>query len=776
MKLETKTGFHKKLIATFRVEAAEHLQTMSSGMIELEGAPAAETHARIIETIFRAAHSLKGAARAVNLTEIETICHVLESVFAALTRQELGLSLELLDTLHQAVDNLHVFLSCATDEQGTSEMPHIAPLIRSLEGVLKGDPLPPKSIGPQKIQEDNRVSSRPEAGRPYEEAPGLQPMSLQKCGLTETIRIPTARLDALLLQTEGLISAKLAANQRAAELCEIITAFATWKRKWNSVYGQVRTVRQWFENPGRDDPVKSNGQLTKLFEFLDWSSAFIKSQESNLALLAKSTDQDQRSLSALVDHLLEGTKQVRMMPCSSLLEVFPKIVRELSRDQGKEVKLVIQREEIEVDRQILEEMKDALMHLVRNCIDHGIEKPEERVRKGKTPRGTLTIAISPKDGNKVEILVSDDGAGIDAAKVRDTAQEIQVISREEAAQMSERESLLLIFQSGVSTSPLITDISGRGLGLAIVRERVEKLGGIISVDSQPHNGATFRTVLPLTLATFRGVFVRAAEHLFVLPTANVERVMRVSKTDVQTVEGRDTIQIDGHIVSLLRLADVLELPGTSTPEVASDKIQVVVLGSAEKRIAFLVDEVVNEQEVLVKSLGKQLSRVRNVAGATVTGTGSVAPILKVADLMQSALQASAVPIATDVSARTLEAKRKTILIAEDSITSRMLLKNILEPAGYAVKTAVDGMDALAIMGAEDFDLLISDVDMPRMNGFDLTAKIRADKRLAELPVVLVTALGSREDRERGLEVGANAYMVKSNFDQSDLLEIVRRLI
>jgi two-component system chemotaxis sensor kinase CheA len=266
------------------------------------------------------------------------------------------------------------------------------------------------------------------------------------------------------------------------------------------------------------------------------------------------------------------------------------------------------------------------------------------------------------------------------------------------------------------------------------------------------------------------------EHFFIIPSASVERVVRVNREEIKTVENRETVQLNGQAVSLARLAEVLELFQGSGPGTSSDIVQMVVLGSAEKRIAFAVDEILNEQEVLVKRLGKQLSRVRNIAGATVLGTGQVVPILNVADLIKSAVKVTAIPARGALISGEIKEKRKSILVVEDSITSRTLLKNILESAEYDVKTAVDGVDAFTALKMEGFDLVVSDVDMPRMNGFDLTAKIRTDKKFSELPIVLVTALESREDKERGIDVGANAYIVKSSFDQSNLLEVIRRLI
>jgi two-component system chemotaxis sensor kinase CheA len=429
-----------------------------------------------------------------------------------------------------------------------------------------------------------------------------------------------------------------------------------------------------------------------------------------------------------------------------------------------------------LDRRILEEMKDPFIHLIRNAIDHGIEKSEVREQNGKTRRGVIQVNVSQLEGNRVEVVIADDGAGIDPARVGEAAVSRGTLSEKEAGRLSESEMLALIFQSEVSTSQIITNLSGRGLGLAIVRERVEKLGGSISIVNKPQQGSAFRILLPVTLATFRGILVRCGERLFILPTASVDRVLRISRNEVVTMENKETIGLDGQRLALVRLDDVLELRGAREEGQKADYLLVLVLASAEKRIAFSVDEVVNEQEVLIKNLGKQLLRVRNVAGATVLGTGSVVLVLNVADLVKSAVHLTPGAARETLAEGDAEAGKGSILVVEDSITSRTLLKNILESVGYTIKVAVDGVDAYTLLKTEKIDLVVSDVEMPRMNGFDLTARIRSDKRLAEMPVVLVTGLESREDRERGIDVGANAYIVKSSFDQSNLLEVIRRLI
>jgi two-component system, chemotaxis family, sensor kinase CheA len=463
-----------------------------------------------------------------------------------------------------------------------------------------------------------------------------------------------------------------------------------------------------------------------------------------------------------------------MLPLATLGGLLSKLVRDLCRDQGKEADLTIRGDEVTIDKRILEQLKDPLIHLLRNCIDHGIETPEERRRAGKPPRAAIVLTVSPVNSNQVEISVSDDGAGIDVEKVKAAAGRRGVVAPAASDHLDESAALALVFETDVSTSPMITQLSGRGLGLAIVREKAEKLGGRVAIESHRGSGTTLRMTLPLTLATFRGVLVESARRLFIVPTAQVERVTRFRREDVQTVEGRRTLALNGRAVALVDLDEVLQLPPAPQGRGAADARPVMVLGAADQRVAFAVDAVLDEREVLVKRFTRPLSRVRNVAGATVLGSGEVAPILNVADLLKSARKAGAV-LRAPAAAAAPEAPAKRVLVVEDSITSRMLLKGILESAGYEVKTAVDGIDGFTALRAEHFDLVVSDVEMPRMSGFDLTARIRADGALAGLPVVLVTALESREDRERGMEVGANAYLVKSSLDQSNLLEALRRL-
>lgn len=713
-------AFLDRLRATFRVEAAEHIDAMTSGLGSLQENP--ENLAEIVEHIFREAHSLKGAARAVNMTQIESACQSLESLFSDMKSGRVTPSVQILGRIQESIDDI--------------------------AGLLREDGAPIRS---------HEIETPPPAPPPVDKvAPQLRNSD---AGGQETVRISVDRLGVVMRRAEGLLSSKLSAQQRLKDMNEILALLAEAEKRRSE-------FRSQFHAYGKD-PLRS--QSDRLAEYLETEMQTGRALKSRVGAARQAAERDCRALSAMVDELLDDAREMLMTPFSTLSDGFPRFVREISRAQGKRMELDIQGGEIEIDRRILEEIKDPLIHLLRNAADHGMERPEIRQGKNKPCEGRIVIALTQKDGGKVEVVVSDDGVGIDVEKVKASGSRLGLVSDDDRANLIDSEVISLVFRSGVSTSPIITEISGRGLGLAIVQEKIERLGGSVSVETGKDRGTTFRLSVPLSLATFRGVLVRSGERAFALPLRHVERVMRIARKNIVTLENRETITVAGQAVPWTMLSEVLELEDR---EADRGSLHAVILGRDGNRIAFGVEDIIGEQEVVLKTLGRQLSRVRNVAGACVLGTGEVIPVLNASDLMKSAVRQSGkrLPRKEAVAGR-----EKAILVVEDSITSRTLLKSILESAGYRVATAVDGIDALGVLKSESFDLVVSDVDMPKMNGFDLAASIRADKQLSELPIVLVTALGSREHRERGMAVGANAYIVKSSFDQSDLIEVVGRL-
>jgi two-component system chemotaxis sensor kinase CheA len=457
------------------------------------------------------------------------------------------------------------------------------------------------------------------------------------------------------------------------------------------------------------------------------------------------------------------------------------MVRDLAREINKEIELVMEGTETELDRKMLEEIKDPLLHILRNAVDHGIERPEVREKAGKPRQGTVTLKAYQK-GNSIVIQVDDDGGGINRNKVKQSALKAGLITSDEMNALSDEESLRLIFAPGLSTSAMITDLSGRGVGMDVVRKNVEALQGQVEVESTPGVGTSIALTLPLTLATTQELLVQIGNETYGIPIAAVERIQRILPKEIYSVQGRQAILVDEEPVSLVRLSQVLERPTTELQVGRDEKVPTVILSSAKKRIAFKVDAVVGQQETVVKGLGKQLARVRNVAGATILGTGHVIMTLNPIDLMKSARGMSegrAFSSAQQRGSGPIEkrAKQSTILVVDDSLSTRTLEKNILETAGYKVVVAPDGMEALSMLNSAGMcDIIVSDVLMPRMTGFELTAAVKSDPKLKKIPIILVTSLDSRADKERGIEVGADAYLIKSNFDQANLLQAIGQLI
>ena len=779
--------FLKRLLATFRVEAEEHAVQIANGLIALEQGLAGDEQAATVEAVFREAHSLKGAARAVGLGDIERLCQALEGVFAGARRGELELEAAHFDVAHRAVDAVTAIVAAPAGTLGASA-DEVAALVDDLAAIERGE----KPRSPDRPPGHEEAGGATKGARPAETPPAEATPSAEAPNdggppapretdappasrpSRDTVRLSIDKLDDLLSRSEELLAVKLTAARNREKVRELAELVAEWEKQWDVMHPLLRDLRRREEGAAGEDRRRRGASYpVRVLELGETVGERLRTLGAAVADLDRTAERDLSASSMMVENLLDEVKKLLMLPFSTVLEAFPKLVRDLSHDQGKEVDLKISGASVEIDRRIMEEMRVVFTHLLRNAIDHGIAAPAQRQECGKPPRGTIAIAVRGGEGNSVEITVSDDGEGIDPGKLRDACVREGTLSEAESVELDDDELLQLAFRSGVSTSPMITDISGRGLGLAIVREKVERLGGAVRLQSRAGAGTTFVVTLPLTLATFRGVLVAAADRQYVLPVAGVERVVRVKDDELRTVASRQTLVVDDATLPLARLSDLLEQPGHDEgPETHT----VLVLAARDARIGCEVDEILGEQEVIIKGLRPPLVRVRNVAAATILGSGSVVPVLDVADLVRSAQRAGGRTRASGAGAGAPESSRRSVLVVEDSITSRLLLKNIFEAAGYVVRTAVDGLDGLAQLQIEPADVIVSDVDMPRMDGFDLTAAIRADARLAELPVVLVTSLGSPEDRARGVDVGASAYIVKSSFDQSDLLETLKRLV
>jgi two-component system chemotaxis sensor kinase CheA len=481
-------------------------------------------------------------------------------------------------------------------------------------------------------------------------------------------------------------------------------------------------------------------------------------------------EQSERLAANRIDSVLKSAKQLLMVPLNTIFESYPKMVRDLSKTLEKDVELQVFGDDLEVDRRILECLHDPLMHVIRNSIDHGIETPSQRRMKGKSEKGLLKISASQHEGKTFKIKIEDDGKGVDVEKVKQKGLELGWISQTDLEKLSEDQICQFIFKPGFSTTDAVTQISGRGVGLDVLVENVESMGGTLNLWFEKDKGTTLTITLPLTLATFRGIHLEVLSRSFILPTESVVRVMRYPTGCIKTIEGEQVIQTAEDTYPYFYLGEVLRL-GQDPKKMGYQTV--VILKYDRNFVGFGVDEIDREEEVFVKRLEAPLVQVKDIAAATIAEGGKIIPILHPIDLIKNAFGKKGL---THHAGPTNQTSQKSILVVEDSLTTRILLKNILESSGFKVFMATDGREALTALSKQVPDLMLSDVEMPALDGFSLTEKVRQTENLKDLPVILCTSRASKEDQERGVQVGANGYLNKSTFTQSALLQMIKQLI
>ncbi len=745
----------QELLALYAVEAAEHLGTLNETLLRLETlqgeAKAAERH-RQIETLGRAAHSLKGASRAVGMGAVEKIAHRVESIFDAVRADKLELSPGVADALYDALDAIQGLLD-------GSDGVDVDAVLAMLNEALTPDASKAVSLSTPSEVQPERPSAPAQGALTIMEPPAASPAPIRAA--EESIRVAVAKLDALMADASDLLIARSSIEQRLLDVSALRKTHQKWQKEWR----KVRTLYIRIARQG------AAPQWEGLLEFLNLTQRYMRVSGQQLLALDRALSADSLRLNLIADSLQDSIRRVRLVPFETQIGLFQRAVRDVAREENKEVRLQITGASIELDKRVLEAIKDPIMHLLRNAVDHGIEPPAERARAGKMREGMIILAVSQRGGN-VMILIADDGQGIDVAAVRQAAR--RILSDTEIDSLSDAEAVSLVMLPGLSTTRQVTTISGRGIGLDVVRQNVEALQGRIDIESVRGAGTTFRLVLPVSLSTLHCMLARIGDETYAIPTAAIEQIVNVDSLgpDAQfSAGGRAMITIQDRAVGLASLAEVLDRPG------GDERRYAMVLATGDRRMAFLVDDVITEQEMVVKNLNPELSHVRHVAGATLLGSGEVVIILNVSDLLKTAQAQISIRPATPIRpALQPFVAPKPILIVDDSITTRTLEKNILEAAGYEIITATNGLEALDVLERTVCALMVADVEMPFMNGFELTAKVRQNERFNQLPVILVTSLDSEEHKAQGFQAGADAYIVKGNFDQGELLQTVRQLI
>jgi two-component system, chemotaxis family, sensor kinase CheA len=781
--VDKKQPLREKLLKAFIGEAQEQVQRVTDGLIELESIEVESQRQSLVDSVYRELHNLKGSARGLKFVTIGQICHPLETIMSAAKFNKLPLSREVIDLLLEAIQSVEAMLD---DPDVQVLTPDAQAILSRVEALLDRAGLSERTGMQEKTDADDLHGAQIESiivveesgSEPRTNAPASRKTELSEplAKKRETLKISADKLDALLQRSEELLAVKAMARQHANDARALDIMLADWAKVWASTVPELRSTGKVLSKANTDlGRTALQKAWDKLNSLIDLNHECMKSFIPEVKALVKASNTYAHITSTALDTLMSETKELLMMPCSTIFEGFPMLVRDLAHQLGKEVKLSIHGSDIELDKRILNGLRDPLTHLIRNSIDHGIETPTERIREGKPERGSIKLSVVQLDPGNIEISLHDDGRGIDLELVKESAINSGLYTREDLDKMPPEKIRALTFRPSLSTSAEVTEISGRGLGLAIVEEKVHSVGGKVSLESEQKKGSKFTITLPVTIATFHGLLVEVAQRTFVIPAASVERVVRIRQEEIQQVSGFDVVLLEEGLISLSWMREILELP-SARYDADQASLTICIIGIGDRRVGAIVDDVLEEQEILVKPLGRILAGIPNVSGLTILGSSEVVPILSPADILSNAQSRKKSPGASaDGEA---DVRAQNILVVDDTLPSRVLLSSMLESAGYAVLTAKDGLEALNFLRREGrlVDLVVTDIEMPNMNGFDLSSKIKADMLLADIPIIIVSSVSTMEHRQRGVSVGADAYFAKDDLEDSNLIEVVKSLI
>ncbi len=771
----------------FHAEAVERLERLSSGLIALERSA---DDATLIDDLFREAHSLKGAASVTGLTDVAEICHKMEDLLSELRNGNERASPPLIDALLGATDAVQKMVAAKSEKRDCDVVP--GAIVEKLDSVNASE----SELG---ADQPELGAGLPEFGAGLPTPPEHQTEGLLASGRPAVQPCGSVRKPATAAEVEptGSVAEPAMAAERPA------TANSSGS---DTVRLRVDMLESLGDLTG--ELMVAGDRLQRRFAVVKELHNVVRSERKRhadnhsvheaLAPIATAVHKliddfstDVTVIEPLISEIHEQVLDTRMLPLSDLFDQLPRFMRDYCRQENKQVELHVDGAETRVDRHVLEQLRDPILHLIRNCLAHGIESPEQRERLGKDPVGTVRLSTS-RCGDRIRIICEDDGRGIDRQKVLAKAVSAGLVTETDAAELSDEEITGLISQPGFSTAEIITDVSGRGVGMDVVASRLEALRGTLEIQSEQGQYTRFVLEFPASVATLEGLLVDTAGFTYVVPTVSVVRTARIKRSDLQAGAGGEVLfNMDGQAVPLVMLASLLGLgpkKGSGPfcrngPEGASHKrdltpfsaLPVVVVRHRGSQVALGVDRLLGTQTIVAKGLGDHIRDVRGLAGATILGTGLPALILDPSQIVgRGDLRLQRHDWLEDAS--DIEEEVAPLLVVDDSLTTRMMEKSILESAGYTVDTAVSAEDALAKVDDCAYRLFIVDVEMPGLNGFQLTRKLRQDERFAETPVIIVTSLAKEEHRREGLEAGANAYIVKSQFEQNNLLDTVERLV
>lgn len=750
------------LLELFSLEADAQTQVLSAGLLALERNP---TQADQLEACMRAAHSLKGAARIVGVDAGVSVSHVMEDCLVSAQESRLYLQPEHIDALLQGTDLL-MRIATPGNTVGPADIEAYVALMERLldpsqapvKAVSPPAPPVPPAPEPEPAPIVEELPPEPEPAPPVTAEPPRLNRRMTEGG-ERVLRVTAERLNSLL----DLSSKSLVETQR---LKPYLSSMQRLKRIQSQSARALDTL---------------DGQLKTLDLNLEAQEALADTRrllsEAQALLAEKTAELDEFGWQAgqRAQVLYDTALACRMRPFADVLAGQVRMVRDLGRSLGKQVRLEIEGEKTQVDRDVLEKLEAPLTHLLRNAVDHGIEMPEQRLLAGKPAEGLIRLRASHQAGLLV-LELSDDGNGVDLERLRGTIVDRHLSPLETALRLSEEELLTFLFLPGFSLRDKVTEVSGRGVGLDAVQHMVRQLRGAVVLEQTAGQGSRFHLEVPLTLSVVRSLVVEVGEEAYAFPLAHIERMCDLAPDDIVQLEGRQHFWHEGRHVGLVAASQLLQRPAGQSP---SDTLKVVVIRERDAVYGIAVERFIGERTLVVLPLDDRLGKVQDISAGALLDDGSVVLIVDVEDMLRSVdklLNTGRLERIARRSQQATEAPRKRVLVVDDSLTVRELQRKLLLNRGYEVAVAVDGMDGWNALRSEDFDLLITDIDMPRMDGIELVTLLRRDSRLQSLPVMVVSYKDREEDRRRGLDAGADYYLAKASFHDDALLDAVMELI
>ena len=777
----------KEIMEDFLIEAFELIEQIDHDLVELESNP---EDLELLNRIFRVAHTVKGSSSFLNFDVLTELTHHMEDVLNKARKGELKITPDIMDVVLESVDMMKGLLESIRDSGSDSAAGiDIKNICVRLTQISEGEAPSAAAEAPAAAPAPEPVKE-PEPAVPAEEAaPEVSDAELSKLSDSEV----EAEIERLLKVRKAEDQARRASKGIAPKSPEEIAPAASAApapaakpapsrerdadkkvpaASSSSAVAQEQTIR--VEVKRLDHLMNLIGELVlgknRLLKIYDDVEERYEGEK-----FLEELNQVVSSLSLVTTDIQLAVMKTRMLPIAKVFNKFPRMIRDLSRDLGKQIDLEISGEETELDKSIVEEIGDPLVHIIRNSCDHGIEDPETRKAMGKPEKGLVQLKAY-NEGNHIVVEIVDDGKGLDADMLKSKSIEKGIITEREADAMSEKEAFGLIFRPGFSTAAKVTNVSGRGVGMDVVKTNIEKLNGIIDIESEVGKGTVMKLKIPLTLAIIQSLLVGTQEEFYAIPLASVLETVRVPIDDIYTIDGKNVLRLRDEVLSLVRLADVF---GVEKVFDGGDHTYVVIIGVAEAKLGIIVDTLVGQEEIVIKSMGDYLQNIPGIAGATIRGDGRVTLIIDVGAMMEMAKDIK-VDIRAEIEDSTKVKEKPSdykVLIVDDSKMDRTIMQKALEPTGVTIIEATNGVEALNVIksGEHSFDAILIDIEMPRMDGYTLAGEIRKYSKYRNLPLIAVTSRTSKTDRLRGVEVGMTEYITKP-YSAEYLENVVRKNI